>query len=162
MEVWKTIPNYQDYEVSNFGNVKSKKFNKEKILKPQINNAGYYNVILSKEKKIKNIAIHQLVAMSFLNHLPNGKKIIVDHIDNNKLNNNLYNLQLVSFRYNISKSKSGTSKYTGVSWNKKNKKWMAQIQFNSINKNLGYFENEYDAYLVYEKELQKTAEPKTE
>jgi hypothetical protein len=153
MEVWKIIPNYEDYKVSNFGNVKSIKFKKEKILKKQINNAGYYNVIFCKNGKIKNIAIHQLVAMAFLNHKPNGKKNVIDHIDENKLNNNLENLQIVTFRNNISKSKKGSSKYTGVSWNKLMNKWTTQIQINNKVKVLGYFENEFEAHLVYQNKL---------
>jgi mevalonate pyrophosphate decarboxylase len=63
METWKPIPNYEGlYEVSNLGNVKSLRFNKEKILKPSKNNNGYFFVGLCKNCKSKTRTIHQLVA----------------------------------------------------------------------------------------------------
>jgi len=118
MEIFKDIPGYEGiYQVSDLGRVKSLKFNKEKILKPGVNNHGYYTVVLCKGKR-KTINVHQLVAMAFLNHEPCGYNgLIVDHKDNNPLNNRLSNLQLISQRENTSKDKKGSSKYTGVSWN---------------------------------------------
>ena len=46
IEEWKDIPEYEGlYQVSNLGNVKSLKFGKQKLLKPQINSRGYYQFI---------------------------------------------------------------------------------------------------------------------
>jgi ribosomal protein L15E len=70
--------------------------------------------------------------MAFLNHTPCGYKIVVDHIDNNiKTDNRLENLQLITQRENVSKDiKNTSSKYIGVCWHKKAKKWRSSIQIN--------------------------------
>ncbi len=165
MEIWKDIPNYEGlYQVSNLGRVKSlerkvkntkKSFRiiKERIIKQNISNKGYNNLKLSKNNKPKTYFVHKLVAMAFLNHSPCGLKLVVDHIDNNSLNNKVENLQLISHRKNISKEKKGKSKYTGVSWYKRDKKWKSNINIKGKNKYLGLFENEYDAHLAYQKAL---------
>lgn len=157
MEIFKDIPGYEGmYQVSNQGRVKSLKLNKERILK-LVDNRGYLQVMLYNEGKFKAIKVHQLVAMAFLNHTPNGYNgLIVDHQDNNKLNNNLSNLQLVTNRYNASKDKKGgTSKYTGVSWNKERNKWISEIKINGKRKYLGRFKCELAAAVAYQKELIK-------
>ena len=69
-EIWKDIPGYEGlYQVSNFGRVKSFKNKTEKILKLSICSHGYYVITIRTYKKIR---VHQLVAMAFLNHKPNG------------------------------------------------------------------------------------------
>lgn len=165
-EIWKDIPEYEGYyQVSNLGNVKSvsrivyrkdgkiQTF-KERILKPA-KSKNYLCVILYKNKIRKNIKVHQLVAMAFLNHIPCGHKIVVDHIDNDKLNNKVENLQLTTNRHNTSKDKKGTSKYTGVCWRKARQKWRARIAINGKLKHLGYFENELDAHEAYQDKLKE-------
>ena len=96
------------------------------------------------------------VSVSFLNHKPCGHKIVVDHINNNKENDKLYNLQLISNRENTVKDiKGGTSKYTGVCWNKRQCKWQSAIQINGKGKHLGYFKSEKKASQAYQNELKK-------
>jgi len=164
MEIFKDIPGYEGmYQVSNLGRVKSLKCNREKILKLGVNNRGYLRVGLCNRGKIKTIQIHQLVAIAFLNHTPDGTmKIVVDHKDNDKLNNRLSNLQLISTRENSSKDKKGgTSKYTGVSWVKERNKWKSQITINGKIKRLGYFNSEEEASKYYQDAL-KSIEEDTE
>lgn len=101
-EIFKTIPNFEDYQVSNFGRVKSFKRKVPRILKPALSSSKYLTVGLNG----KTFQIHQLVAIVFLNHKPMGSRIgaiVVDHIDNNKLNNNLNNLQLLTTSQNLKK-----------------------------------------------------------
>ena len=157
MEIWKDVPNYNGvYQVSNLGNVKSLRYSKEKQLTKTIDSTGYMKCGLTKDGKLKNIRVHQLVAMAFLNHFSNGNRsIVVDHIDNNKLNNKLENLQLITSRKNASKDKKGVSKYTGVCWFNRDKKWKAQIYKNGKQTHLGYFDTEIEAYKIYKKELNK-------
>jgi len=168
IEVWKDIPNYEGfYQASNLGNIKSLermvkhwpsglKIVKERILKANPNTQGYLSLWINKDSISKKIQVHKLVAIAFLNHVPNGYEIVVNHKDFNILNNKLSNLELVSQRENANrKHLKSTSKYTGVYWYKRDKKWKSRIQINGKNKNLGTFENEHDAHLAYQKELDK-------
>lgn len=150
MEVFVKIKGFEGYEISNLGNVKSLKNGNCKILKTRKDKFGYLRVNLYLEHGFKTLMIHKLVAFSFLNH-PLGKSIlIVDHIDNDKLNNKLDNLQLISCRENSSKDKKNkTSKHTGVSWDKVSKKWRCSIFVKGKVKNLGRFEKETDASSAY-------------
>ncbi len=166
-EIWKEIIGYEGlYEVSSYGNIKSisrtiTKGNityvtKDKLLKQSIDTVGYPYVNLSDYKKQKTFRVHQLVAIAFLNHTPNKYDgLLVDHIDGNKLNNNLSNLQLVTNRKNSSKDrKNKTSKFTGVSWHKQSNKWLAQVRRNNKVEYLGVFEKEEEAAIAYLNSLQ--------
>lgn len=166
MEIWKPIPLYEGlYEINNSGTVKSlskivenskvKITTKERILKPEMRN-GYLRVSLCKNGKYKKFYIHQLVCMTFLNHTVNKYENVVNHIDNNRLNNNVDNLEVVSQRQNTahSKNKSKTSsKYIGVSWHKSTKKWQANIRVKEKKIYLGLFKTEEDAYKAYQTKL---------
>jgi hypothetical protein len=151
-EIWKDIPNYEGlYQVSNLGIVKSLRFNKEKILKQRISNKGYLLVNLRNNNNDKTYSVHKLVAITFLNHKPCGMKLVIDHIDNDKKNNNSNNLIEISNRENCSKDKKNkTSKYTGISFCKITKKWIAQIQINGVVKKIGYYINEDIAKTNYD------------
>jgi hypothetical protein len=101
MEKFKGIPNYKGlYQVSNLGRVKSlkrKNVRMNRFLKPSLHK-GYFKVTLCENGQQKAFDIHQLVAMAFLNHKPNNYLLVVDHIDNNPLNNNVENLQIITHR----------------------------------------------------------------
>ena len=159
MEIFKDITGYEGiYQVSNLGRVKSlerKAFNgrcirtvKEKILKAIIAN-GYYLVNLSKNRKTRTFQIHKLVAMEFHNHKPNGNKLVIDHINEDKLDNRAENLRLVTNRFNSSRRKGGSSKYTGVFFCNTKKTWQARIYINGKKKHLGYFKCEIEAGEAY-------------
>ena len=158
IEVWKKIPDFENYQVSNLGNVRSLNYRntgKVKVLTPEIEKSGRSKFTLCKKGKGYHRRSHVLVAMAFLNHKPCGNKIVVDHIDNITSNNNLYNLQKVTQRYNLSKELRGSSKYTGVCWDKTCNKWKSQIRINGKSKHLGRFENEKEASEVYQKALKE-------
>ena len=141
-EIFKNIPNYEGvYEVSNKGRVKRiLKDGNTKFKKLTKLNNGYLAVQLSLNNKGKIFQIHQLVAMAFLNHKPCGHKIVVDHINNNPLDNIVDNLQLVSHRENLTKDKKGySSEYAGVTWHKVAKKWVSHLQFKRLFLWLGLF-----------------------
>jgi hypothetical protein len=159
-EQWKDVIGYEGlYQVSDLGRVKSFKKSQNKILK-QSKSGDYLLVGIRKLNKsktktiIKTIYIHQLVAMAFLNHKPCGMKRVVDHIDENKTNNCLYNIRIISHRLNTSRSiKNVTSIYTGVHFNKKRNKWISQIRINGKIVCLGGFKYEIDAHLAYQEKL---------
>ena len=159
-EIWKDVPNYEGlYQVSNLGNVKSLNYNntkKEKHLKKILRTNGYYIVCLMAKSKRKNFLIHQLVAMAFLGHIPNGNTLVVDHINDNKTDNRLENLQIVTHRYNTKKTQDRySSKYKGVCWHRASQKWCSQIVINKSNKHLGLFNCELAAHISYINKLKQ-------
>lgn len=93
-ETWKSITGYEGlYEVSNLGRVKSLKFDKEKILKPN-KVKGYLRVELLKNGQRKLLYVHRLVAAAFI---PNPKGLPeVNHKDEDKTNNSVTNIEWVS------------------------------------------------------------------
>lgn len=167
VEIFKDIPNYEGlYQVSNLGTVRSldntsnhwrggSRLRKGRILRSRICKNGYSNVCLFSYGVKKTLRVHQLVAITFLNHVPNRHVIVVDHINNNRTDNRLENLQLITQRENVSKNNKGTSKYVGVYWSKKSNKWRSVITINNKRKHLGLFEKEEDAHIAYQKELKQ-------
>ena len=151
MEIYKDIPDYEGfYSVSNKGNVMSFAKGRKRLLKLTPNKTGYISVTLTKNKVRRSILVHQLVAMGFLNHTPCGHDLVVDHIDSDKLNNKLNNLQVITNRENCSKDrKNKTSKYSGVYWDKNNNNWRTQTSINGKTFHIGSFTNEEDAYNAY-------------
>lgn len=101
MEKWLPISNYEGlYEVSNHGRIKGLKTGR--ILKYNLLKAGYMSVALSKNGKVKRRTVHTIVAEAFVpnpNNLP-----VVDHKDDDKLNNLASNLQWVTKQYNTGKA----------------------------------------------------------
>jgi hypothetical protein len=79
---------------------------------------------------------------------------IVDHINNNRDDNRSCNLRIASFglnAHNKTKSKNASSKYFGVSFYKREKKWNAEITCKGIKYRLGVFKDEIDAAKAYNK-----------
>jgi len=92
IEEWRPIANYDMYEVSNIGNVrKTYKNGNVKFMKQHDNGTGRMRVCLYKDKKIKWLQVHRLVAFAFIELV--AGKLEVDHIDRNPLNNNINNLR---------------------------------------------------------------------
>lgn len=93
----KDIPNYENkYKISSCGKVFSVLNNKE--LKQSIGTTGYYRVNLNNKDGGKTFKVHRLVAICFLEN-PNNHKC-VNHVDGNKLNNNVNNLEWCNFSHN--------------------------------------------------------------
>lgn len=111
-EIWKNIPDYDGYQVSNLGRVRTfnkvtykngvKRNWKNRILKYKGKTyATGYRVDLWKDGKPKTFLVARLVAFTFNNEDITNHKLTVDHIDGNRFNNNLDNLELVSLAENI-------------------------------------------------------------
>lgn len=102
-EIWKEIKDFSEYQVSNFGRIKSLKFGKEKFLKPSRgkNNIGYFHVILCKNKKQITKNIHVLVYETFYNDELKQNECI-HHKDENKENNYYNNLIKVNISFHQS------------------------------------------------------------
>lgn len=100
MEIFKDIKGYEGlYQISNLGNVKSLKFNKQRILKSLKNGRGYLNIRLYKNDINKTYSIHRLVALNFI---PNPKnKPDVNHINAIKTDNRIDNLEWTTTQENV-------------------------------------------------------------
>ena len=91
-EQWKYIIGYNDYyKISDKGNIVNK-YNKN--LKTYTNKNGYKYIMLYNCNKRKNLLIHRIVAQTFISIINPG--MTVNHIDGNKLNNDVKNLEIIS------------------------------------------------------------------
>ena len=107
-EIWKDVKDYEGlYQVSNLGRVRSlpRKGTRTKgnyLLKARKNKKGYLNLKLSKNRKAKSYRIHRLVSQAFIPNPDNLPQ--VNHIDGNKLNNCVDNLEWCTNEYNMKES----------------------------------------------------------
>jgi hypothetical protein len=148
MEEWKDIKGYEGkYQVSNYGRVRSldrvvstglnrSRTSKGKVLKPVMvlkgDNKRPYNVISLSNGVVVNQYIHILVAESFVGRIDG---LVVDHIDNNSLNNLHSNLQYITQKENATKDrKMSNSGVRGIYWVESRKEFMVRVNA----KTLGY------------------------
>lgn len=157
-EIWKDITGFEGlYQISNLGRVKS--LSKSLILKPNVNDGGYYKFNLFKNGISHSFTVHQTVAVEFLNHKRSGFSKVVNHINGDKKDNRACNLELVTNRDNSSNcfksnKNTKTSKYIGVSWHKGAKKWTSKILYKNKAIHLGSFDSEQLAHEQYQIALQ--------
>lgn len=109
-EIWKDIKGYENiYQVSSLGRVKSldkqiirsngyKQTFKSRLLKPALSNNNYLTVALCNNGKQKTHTVHRLVAETFIENKNNYK--CINHIDENKQNNRVDNLEWCTYKYN--------------------------------------------------------------
>ena len=96
MEIWKIMKENNNYEISNLGKVRTIKT--KRIRKTRISNKGYERIGIYINKKLKYFYIHRLVANNFMKNPNNYKEI--NHINENKLDNRLENLEYCDTKYN--------------------------------------------------------------
>lgn len=168
-EIWKKIENLP-YEISNLGSVrrdsKSKYNQKSKsCVQPYINNKGYLCVNLYKNSKVHKFQVHRLIAIYFI---PNPSNLpCVNHIDGNKLNNSISNLEWCTHQQNMQhawdtglsnhryvncsvKRKNASSKFKGVSWSEQRKRWCVYITVHKKRYGIGRYKSEIDAAKAYD------------
>jgi hypothetical protein len=153
MEIWKEIDNLKGkYLISNYGNVKSLHTNI--ILKPGYNN-GYAMVRLN----LKMYYVHRLVAIYFIKNYDNKNQ--VNHIDLNKANNHIDNLEWCSSKENMNHYYSSINyknkqlkrnnyiiidnNLKGITFYKPYSKWRLRLNINGLQKSLGYFNSKEEA-----------------
>lgn len=163
-EEWKQIKDFPNYEISNTGKIRNQN---KKELKPFNQNNGYVQVQLYKDSFNKRFLVHRLVAKAFIPN--NENKKYVNHIDGNKHNNCITNLEWVTNSENILHARrtglnpynkptlgkklggqrKGSSKYYGVCWDKSRNKWKASIVFEGKPHNQKRFNTEEEAGIYY-------------
>lgn len=165
---FKDIPGYEGrYAISKDGEVYSypKKTNNNaqiagKLMKPFLNNKGYYVISLIKNKLRKCIRVHRLVAYTYI---PNPKnKPQINHKNFNKSDNRIENLEWCTAsennRYKKLKKVKSNKTFKGTYCSPKEKrikKWRAMIKINGKQCYLGWFLTEKEAALAYNKKAKE-------
>ena len=119
-----------------------------KLVKNVANCKGYCRVGF----KGRIIPYHRIIWVLLNGDIPAGMEI--DHIDGDRINNNISNLRLVTRRENLQNlAKHRSGRLVGCCYHKLARKWRAQIQVNGKRKHLGLYETEQEAHGVYLKAL---------
>lgn len=139
---YRQIRGHRNYEISNDGIVRN--IDTMEIYKPYTSTSGYYICRLNGDQ----LYLHRLVYDAF------GKKSCIDHIDQNKKNNNISNLRLADYSINARNTKKKncyTSKYNCVSYYKRYHRWRATLKINYKHIHIGYYDTEEEGAKAYNK-----------
>lgn len=140
----KCIPGFDNYFCTPNGDIISLNYGEIRLRAKHITEKGYQRVCLSKGGKTISLYVHRIVAELFI-----GKSnLLVNHKDTNKQNNLYTNLEYATNRENICHALLALDKTPGVHWDKKGRKWYAQIF-------IGSFTNQEDAVNNYLIALEK-------
>ena len=139
------VVGFENYLIYDDGRVWSKN-GKGMFLKPRVDKDGYLQVFLWKDGKHKNMRVHRLIALYYIENPENKPE--VDHFDNNRQNNNISNLRWVSHSENQFNRKSyGAVPFKGV--HKKGNKFVAKITINGKSKHIGTYDTPEEASEAY-------------
>jgi len=142
-------PKYAKVELADY-----KRLREYEWLAKKGNNSFYARRHVKGGKKGKEtlIYMHQDIIK-----VPEG--MVVDHINHDGMDNRRANLRAATYSQNLcnTRKRSGAtqSKYKGIYWRKKNRKWQAQITFEKKRMSLGYFRSEIDAAKAYDMAAKK-------
>ena len=153
MEIWKTIPGFENYQASTLGKINSLNYGrsgKSKEMKLFIHRCGYLMINLLKNGIRYKLGVHQIIGMTFLNYNPEGHEFVLDHINSNKLDNRLENLRIITHRENVTKD---IKKNLPIGVDIRGKKFRARIDLNGNRTHLGYFFTPEQASEAYQKAL---------
>lgn len=163
-EEWRDIKGYEGYyQVSNMGRVcalprqvydknghiKRLRF---RILATKLSSGLYPRASLSKDNNLDVRTVHKLVAEAFL-PAPIDSTYVIDHINRRREDNRAVNLRWVSLSENYANSeyaRQQSSRFRGVTLDKKDAHWVAQIGFNQSIRRLGRFNSEIEAARAYD------------
>lgn len=156
-EVWKDIPGFPGYQLSNLGNLRSflkrglSKRTEPKCLKlfKRGKNNRYWTAVLldPMTRKSRSFTLHRLLWQIFIGPIPDGMQI--DHINGDSFDNRLENLRLGSHQQNnFNKRRLKKSGFKGV-YKARGARWEAKIAHNGISHYLGTFPTEIEAARAY-------------
>jgi hypothetical protein len=151
-EVWKKINDFE-YEVSNFGKVRRIGKNELKLNK---NTRGYLIIKLYKNSITSTKKVHRLVALAFIPNPDN--KPLIDHIDNNPLNNHYGNLRWASYSENNCNTgcrRDNKLGMKGVYYNKQINKYTSQINYMNKHIHIGYYNTAEEAFEAYKEKAKE-------
>lgn len=118
---------------------------------------GYLRFSLQNDDNIKKSIRQQQIVYKLFNpdyELFQGHKLVVDHINSNKLDNHISNLRLITNRENLSKEQTEKSGLpVGVCYIKNRNRYQTQIMIDGKKDNLGYFLTPQEASIVYQNKL---------
>jgi hypothetical protein len=109
------------------------------------NSRGYLSYYIREVKA--SFSVHRLVWLYHNDYIPCLAEI--DHIDRDKLNNQIENLRLVTCRQNMQNRALGSTGIRGVSWNKRIGRYQARVTVKGVIKSLGYFDCPHEAGAKY-------------
>jgi len=158
-EIWRKVPGFLDYQVSSFGNVISYRKGYLAKVKPWHTTHKYLQVNFQKNGKRKMFKVHRLVALAFYG----PSKLHIDHRDERKTFNVLFNIRYCTVRQNVifcrenqRKIINRTSKYLGVYWSKQAKKWHSLLCLGGGKRlHVGYLTSEKAASTAYRAAIKK-------
>jgi hypothetical protein len=162
LQDWAEVKGFEHYGINKKGTVENTVTGH--IIQPYIGNKGYWTIKLRHEETgvVKTTCVHRLLAVAFIENPDNFPQ--VDHIDRNKLNNDLSNLRWVTNGENSRnrdkfKQYNGTdvtSSFKGVYYQKNSKlKWRASFHLNEKHIIIGSFKTEVEAAHAYNEEMTK-------
>lgn len=151
-ENWRKVENIDgEYMISDLGNMVNVKTGKRV---GHIGQDGYWHFTGKVNGKVKDFKLHQLVYNAFGGGVYDGRKIVIDHINNIRSDNRIENLQLLKFRDNVNKDiEVGRSGVMGVSWNTAKQRWLAQISLGGQRFVLGFRRTIDEAKSLYDEAL---------
>jgi hypothetical protein len=159
--IWKDVPGYEgNYIISNMGVIKSLRHRHGNRKTPRVVSQSlvgggkrdqlYLGVNLYKESVLKRLLVHRVIALVFIPN-PLGKPH-VNHINLNRLDNSIANLEWVSHRENICHQRQAIIRKPIGIWYSKNrpgKKWVSKVSVNNKTVTIGYFATMEDAAKAY-------------
>lgn len=152
MMVRKPVPQLPGYHADWQGNIYSTKYGEWRVSRAKTRRDGYCHISVYVDGKKKKKLRHRMVWMAFNYFIPPSVKC--DHKSRNHRDNRLCNLRRATNSLNganRSSAKGSSSKYLGVCWDKRRKKWIAQIKVNGKKRRLGSFDDEKDAARAYDR-----------
>ena len=115
-----------------------------------IDSKGYQYYGMNYNGKQQNIRIHRLIYWMY--HPLTSFDLQIDHIDRNKINNDLSNLRLATYsenNCNKTKKPNTSSKYKNVYWFKRGKKWQTAVKVNYKSSYIGIYDSQREAAIAY-------------
>lgn len=151
---WRVIPGYGGrYWVSNFGEIYTTSYGNPRPKRLCVTKTGYIHVDLQKHNVRKKLSVHRIIYSLFAGKV--GSKIDIHHIDGNRKNNSIHNLEAIEHGehnriHSLAMKSFTTSRLLGVYWSSKRKMWVSRISRKGKSTQLCESHDEQYASFVHE------------